>query len=68
MTKLLTNDVNLTIKKKINHARIAYPQAKIRVFKPLKRLPGYFLGFQYSKEMIEQGEKEAKDVIQNFKF
>ena len=47
----------------IQNARIAYPQAQIRVIKPSKWLPGYFLGFNHADEMIQIGFEEAKNVL-----
>jgi predicted acylesterase/phospholipase RssA len=49
----------------IQNARISFPNAHVRVIKPSKFLPGWFLGFQYSQEMITDGYNDAKTAIQN---
>ncbi|GAM19448.1 hypothetical protein SAMD00019534_026230, partial [Acytostelium subglobosum LB1] len=45
--------------KDIETAFQAYPSIKINLYYPSQRLPGDFLGFQYSKEMIAMGIKDA---------
>jgi predicted acylesterase/phospholipase RssA len=49
--------------KDVENARHAFPHASIRVIKPSKWLPGYFLGFGHTKEMMEQGYKDAMEII-----
>ena len=44
----------------IQAALEAYPTAKIRLIKPSKWLPGYFLGFDHSEEMIKLGYEDAQ--------
>ncbi|KAF2073190.1 hypothetical protein CYY_005508 [Polysphondylium violaceum] len=45
--------------KDIMSARAAYPNAQINIHSPSEQLPGDFIGFQYSKVMIEMGYKDA---------
>jgi len=45
--------------KDILNAHEAYPDVKIRLIQPSKWLPGWFLGFEYSEEMIQIGYKDA---------
>jgi len=47
------------LKKDILNAHEAYPDVKIRLIQPSKWLPGWFLGFEYSEEMIQIGYKDA---------
>ena len=50
--------------KDIENAQNAFGnRATIRVFKPSKWLPGYFLGFTDAAEMIQQGYQDAANVI-----
>eukprot|EP00761_Pharyngomonas_kirbyi_P011414 gb/GECH01011439.1/.p1 GENE.gb/GECH01011439.1/~~gb/GECH01011439.1/.p1 ORF type:complete len:314 (+),score=78.89 gb/GECH01011439.1/:1-942(+) len=49
--------------KDIESARQAFPEAKIRVVAPSKWLPGWFLGFGHSNEMIKIGYRDALHVI-----
>lgn len=38
------------------------------MIKPSKWLPGYFLGFNHTDEMIDTGLKDAIDAIKKIKF
>eukprot|EP01137_Pigoraptor_chileana_P026919 Opistho-2@8890 len=53
--------------KDIQNARVAYPDAKIRVIYPTVWLPGFFLDFdpKNSQFMIEQGYKDAVSVLKS---
>jgi len=45
--------------KDILNAHEAYPDVKIRLVQPSKWLPGWFLGFDHSSEMIQIGYTDA---------
>jgi len=45
--------------KDIMSAHQAYPNAVLNIYSPSEKLPGDFIGFQYSKVMIEMGYKDA---------
>jgi len=55
--------VNNIFVEDIQSASIAFPNAQIRVIKPQEWLPGYFLGFDHSKELIGWGYNDAARVI-----
>ena len=57
--------VNNIFVKDIQNARHAFPHAKIRVIKPAKWLPGWFLGFGHTKEMIEIGYQEGLKAVRD---
>jgi predicted acylesterase/phospholipase RssA len=63
LLKTMFGLVNNIFIKDIENARHAFPHAKIRVIKPSKWLPGWFLGFGHTKEMIELGYLEAAKAI-----
>lgn len=48
----------------IVHARTAFPNSKIREFKPTKPLPGTYFGFDKAKELFDIGLKDGKEIIQ----
>lgn len=50
----------------IQTAKLQFPDAKIRVIKPSKWLPGYFLGFNYGAEMVKIGIEDAKNAIRQY--
>lgn len=52
--------------KDIQNAREAYPNAKLRIIYPKNWLPGYFLGFDHSKEMLKIGYQDAINSVHNF--
>lgn len=68
LLKTMFGLVNNVFVKDVENARIAFPHAKIRIVKPSRWLPGWFLGFGHSKEMIEIGYKDAERAIQETKF
>ncbi|EGC35517.1 hypothetical protein DICPUDRAFT_33288 [Dictyostelium purpureum] len=47
--------------KDIENVRMAFPDATLNIYTPGEKLPGYVLGFQYSKEMIAMGYKDGLD-------
>lgn len=49
--------------KDIANAKIAYPNAQIRVFKPSQWLPGMFLFFDNSEKIIEIGYQDSIKII-----
>jgi len=49
----------------IQNAQIAFPNARIRVFKPSTWLPGWFLGFEHSAEMIQLGFSDTEKILRN---
>jgi len=68
LLKTLFGLVNNVFVKDIENARIAFPNAKIRVIKPTQWLPGWFLGFGHTKEMMEIGYKDALRAINEVSF
>jgi hypothetical protein len=52
----------------IQNAKVAFPDVKIRVIKPSKWLPGWFLGFDHTKEMYDIGYADALKAIQQVQF
>jgi len=64
LIRTLFNVIDDIFTKDISNARVAFgSRATIRVFSPTRWLPGYFLGFQYAKQMIQQGYTDAQKVI-----
>ncbi|KAL0479224.1 hypothetical protein AKO1_008060 [Acrasis kona] len=47
----------------VQTARMSFPNAEIRVIKPLEWLPGYFLGFDRARELLDWGYADAKRVL-----
>eukprot|EP01132_Coremiostelium_polycephalum_P001127 gene1127-1432_t len=53
--------------KDIETARLTFPQAQFRVFTPSQKLPGDFINFKHSEEMINIGFKDATNEIAKIK-
>lgn len=49
--------------KDIENARHSFPDAKIREFKPLKNLPGNYIGYDKQKELFDLGVADGKRII-----
>lgn len=63
-TRTIWDVVNNIFVKDIQTARLAYPDAKIRVVKPTKFLPSIGLFFDKCQEMIDMGYQDAVHIIE----
>lgn len=52
----------------IQNARIAFPKTEVRVFKPTKWPPGWFLGFNHASDLIQLGYSDASSVLKQQKL
>lgn len=64
--RTLMGVISNILMKDIQNARQAFPNAKLRIIYPRSWLPGYFLGFDHSEEMIKIGYQDALNSIHNF--
>lgn len=59
LLRSFTDVLRHTFDKDILSAKLAFPRVKFNVVAPTVPLPGDFLGFQYSKQMIGIGFTDA---------
>jgi len=64
LLKCLLNIMSTWFHRDAVHVRTAFPNTKIREFKPLKTLPGTMFGYDKAEELFNIGREDGRRVIQ----